>query len=60
MCYNLSMEEKPSAIQRTLLVFFVLFVSFGLGWYAQKAIEKFMANHKDADDVSSVKIDLDN
>jgi len=54
------MEQKPSAIQRTLLVLFVLFISFSLGWYGQKAIGKFMASHKDADSNSSVNIDLDN
>lgn len=38
------MSLKLIPVQKILLVLFVLVISFGVGWYGQKAIKKFMAN----------------
>lgn len=40
------MDKRDFSIQKMLLVLFVLFISMGIGWYGQKAVEKFMAVNK--------------
>ncbi len=40
------MNFRIIPVQRILLVLFVVVISFGIGWYGQKAVEKFLANFK--------------
>ena len=40
------MDFKLFNIQKILLILFVFAVSLGIGWYGEKAIEKFIVSGK--------------
>jgi hypothetical protein len=40
------MNLKDLSLQKILLVLLVLFVSMGIGWYGEKAVEKFTSVSK--------------
>ncbi len=40
------MDFKTMPIQKILLILFVLVISMGIGWYSEKAVEKFIAINK--------------
>jgi hypothetical protein len=47
------MDIKEISVQKILLVLFVLIISMFVGWYGEKAVEKFFSNLS-ADEVQNI------